>query len=248
MKKLRLLAVALTGAIVFAAFSAGGSALAKWSVSHSLTATVVESKVGSAVLSELNAQGEETAIDEATAADPALTIEFGSGQAEEIRKTIVDGSLDGVFWAKTYKVSGVAHGTMGFGYSGVAPDLSGSEYGAELVLYKVSAASECTSQLVAKNWGKLPGQTASGVTQEAAMSDAEAIAVKYGEDKEYSQLYCLATKMVPEELGNMATAVATAPNGLKAQSTTAWAGFRLPDPAKEAPVKFGFTADFFGPE
>ncbi|MDR1442717.1 MAG: hypothetical protein LBJ02_10125 [Bifidobacteriaceae bacterium] len=251
MRKLWLAAVAAACALVFGAFSFGGAALAKWYSSYSVGATGIHSKPADVKLSVVDWNDQPLEIDRTVKGDLVLSLEFGPTEAEAIayqsRKDLTAKGNGEVFWAKAYQLEGTADGTMGFKFAGQVPSLTGSAYGRELVLYRTSSAAECTPEQVKDSWGSLPGQSgAVGSTQEQEMTSDPAIPTRFGHDKSYSQVFCLATRFAPERLSNTATATATA-NGVPVMAEDSWHAFSLPGHLEEPLVKFEFEVVFLSP-
>jgi hypothetical protein len=178
MRRLVAIAAALSS------FSVGvGLTWALWSDSVNFIAQPV--KWPAVQVQLLDEDGE--LVDKADATDGSLVASFGQAEAKVIADAAIAGVNQGqkpdIVWSKPYQVVATTTGTIGFGYTVELPDLAGSVYGQNLVLFPVDSAEACL------NLTAPPAQP-----DEEDLAKPEVISSAYAAEKTDSQWYCLTTR------------------------------------------------------
>ncbi|MDR3107876.1 MAG: hypothetical protein LBU05_06760 [Bifidobacteriaceae bacterium] len=245
MRRLALGVVAALSAAVVAVSAVGGIAFAKWSTSRARPPAEIAQEPASAQLSAFDANGRNQVIDSISFQDQVLSLPFGPIEASEIQIASQANSSNGgtVYWAKPFALSAIAHGTMGLGYEVSLPDLSGSAYGANLLIFGIDKTDDCTSTAVAQKWGELPGQ---GAPVDHDLD--EAISAEYAADKTFEELWCVAAVFTPQTIENRVDVEGFSPSGTKADAWDSWHAYRFPVAENEPSISFDFTINFFGPK
>ena len=246
MKRMALIAAATVCAVAATVYSMTDLAGANWSDSATKKDTAIKFVPADVRLVTIDGNSQELPVDQVTEQDKVLSVPFGPTEAEEGRQlsanSLASKGNGQVYWAKPFKVTGTAEGTLGFGYSGEVPTVIGGQYSAALVLVPVAQASACTSQAVSQNWGNYPGQSGT----DALLTVDEAISAVYGTGKTFTQNYCLATKFTPGTIENTATVTASG-GGKTVSATDTWTAYSLPTTVNYPTVSFDLTVKFFGP-